>query len=138
MKKLLFIILVLLIGCASIPSSVGQQLPPDSCVSASDGLPKIVTLKHIIIDYTTQKNGDTINTEGKIIFRTENIPNSAYFDKIVVVAHLADENYTIVREVSFNMSKRLSDFEPMPFKVEFPYDKRYRYVAFSYKVNILK
>ena len=138
MKKLLLVILFLLVGCASIPSSVGQKLPPEKCVSASVGVNNTVTLEHLILNYATQKNGNTITAEGKIIFRTEKIPNSAYFDKIIVVAHLADENYAIVREVSFNMSRRLSDFEPMPFKVEFPYDKRYRYVAFSYKVNYLK
>ena len=138
MKKLLPIILILLIGCASIPSSVGQKLPPGSYVSASVGVHNTVTLKHIILIYATKKNNNNITAEGKIIFRTEMLPNDAYFDRVKVKAHLADENYTIVREVSFNASRNLSDFEPIPFKVEFPYDNRYRYVAFSYQVHYLK
>jgi len=134
MKKLLPIILVLLVGCASTPSNVGQKLPPGKYVSASVGVHNTVTLKHIILIYATKKNGNTITAEGKIIFRTEKLPNYAYFDRVKVNAHLADENHTIVREVSFNAARNLTDFEPVPFKVEFPYDKRYRYVAFSYRV----
>jgi hypothetical protein len=134
MKKLLPIILILIVGCASNPSSVGQKLPFGNYVSASVGVHNTVTLKHIILIYATQKNGNTITAEGKIIFRTEMFRNDAYFDRVKVKAHLADENYTIVREVSFSASRNLTDFEPIPFKVEFPYDKSYRYVAFSYQV----
>ena len=137
MKKLVILIIILAIGCSS---TVGQKLPPGNYVSATDGKPKRVVLKHIILDYKTSldKQQNTVNADGKISFIPEKFENSASLDRIHVKAHLLDQDYTIIREVSFNAVKPLSDLSPVPFKITFPFDEKYRYVAFSYRINYFR
>lgn len=134
-KNLLIIITILFIGCSS---TVGQKLPPGNYVNATDGQPKRITLKHLILEYqaTIDKQQNIVTAVGNIIFIPEALVSaSGQLDRVHIKAHLIDGNRTVIREVSFNKAVVSTDMRPIPFKLSFPFDEKYRFVAFSYRIN---
>jgi hypothetical protein len=130
-NKLLGILLIFTISCST--SMVGKQMPPANYPKVSPNLQHI-NLKLIEIELKTEidRQVNTVTAKGMItVVEDELPPGTSDFNRINMKALLMDENYTVIREVSFNTPPGVHSFAPIPFEVTFPYDPAYRYVHFT-------
>ena len=127
-NKFFSILLITFISCSA--SMVGKQMPPAKYAEVKPNL-QYIDLRLIEIELTTETDlrANTMTAKGKIaVVQDELPPGLSDFKSVNIKAFLMDENYTIVREISFNAPAGANRYAPIPYKVTFPYDPAYRYM----------
>jgi len=140
MKKVLFPIIIGFLFACTHPN-IGKQVPPGYwryCTGINGSDHHTVVLQHLIVDFNHSINPlkNKISLDGFIRLREDQLATSGWvLAELFIEVYFLDSARKVIEVKSFTLTPMRVVSEPIPFKKNFPYDSRYSFIMFNYRVE---
>lgn len=141
MKKVLFPIIIIGFLFACTHPYIGKQVPPGywrNCPSIKESDHHTVVLQHLIVDFNHSINPskNKISLDGFIRLREDQLATSGWvLAELFIEVYFLDSARKVIEVKSFTLTPMKVVSEPIPFKKTFPYNPRYSFIMFNYRVE---
>ena len=140
MKKVLFPIIIIGFLFACTHPYVGKQVPPGywrNCPSIKGSDHHTLMLQHLTVDFNHSINPskNKISLDGFVRLRKDQAPSSWTITELFIEVWFLDSAWNIIKVKSFTLTPMKVVSEPIPFKKTFPYDSRYSFITFNYRIK---